>query len=274
MPYYQGRDQPFIANLFSQSGPIGRSVRDCALLLQVLSGHDYRDPSSLHESPKNYLEAANIETAEFRIGWSADFSYAPVDNEVLHTAFESTKVFENLGSKVDAVDISLDNKAFENFWTLFSANVFAKSPNLLTEHYNELTDYSRESLEHGASVTGAKYSTALGEIEKIKALFENVFESYDLIITPTLAVTAFPHGNPPDRINGQLVNPFWGYLPHTYPINMIGNPAASIPCGFSSEGLPIGIQIIGKLGDESSVISASAAFESAQPWIHLKPVVS
>mgnify|MGYP003309374948 FL=1 len=153
-------------------------------------------------------------------------------------------------------------------------SVFAKNPNLLTEHCDELTDYSRESFQYGASITGAKYSTALGEIEKTKALFKNVFESYDLIITPTTAVTAFPHGNPPDRINGQLVNPFWGYLPHTYPINMIGNPAASIPCGFSPEGLPIGIQIIGKIGDESSVISASAAFENTQPWSHQRPIVS
>ncbi len=274
VPSYQGVDQPFIRNLFSQSGPIGRSVRDCALLLQVLSGHDYRDPSSIHESPEDYLEAANLESARFRIGWSADFGYAPIDNEVLHTTFKSTKVFESLGSKVDEVDISLGNNVFDSFWTLFSASVFAKNPNLLTEHCDELTDYSRESFQYGASITGAKYSTALGEIEKIKALFKNIFESYDLIITPTTAVTAFPHGNPPDRINGQLVNPFWGYLPHTYPINMIGNPAASIPCGFSPEGLPIGIQIIGKIGDESSVISASAAFENTQPWIHQRPIVS
>jgi len=89
-----------------------------------------------------------------------------------------------------------------------------------------------------------------------------------------MAVTAFPVDCRPSEINGKPVHKFWGYLPFTYPINMTGQTASSVPCGFSAEGLPIGLHIIGPYGAEDKVLQASYAFEKARPWSQYRPVIS
>jgi aspartyl-tRNA(Asn)/glutamyl-tRNA(Gln) amidotransferase subunit A len=98
--------------------------------------------------------------------------------------------------------------------------------------------------------------------------------TYDLILTPTMAVPAFAVGQQPKTIAGREVDAFWGFLPFTYPINMTGHPAASVPCGFSADGLPIGLHIIGRRGDEATVLRASAAFEQARPWAARRPPIA
>ena len=89
-----------------------------------------------------------------------------------------------------------------------------------------------------------------------------------------MAVPAFEIEQHPTSIGGQEVDPFFGYLPFTYPINAIGHTAASVPCGFSTDGMPIGLHIVGRHGDEETVLAASAAFERAMPWAENRPPVS
>ena len=103
---------------------------------------------------------------------------------------------------------------------------------------------------------------------------ETFFDDYDLLITPTMAVPAFPIGQRPAEIGGRQVEPFWGFLPFTYPINMTGQTASSVPCGFSSQGMPIGLHLVGAKGNEAKVLQASAAFEQAKPWADHRPPVS
>jgi len=271
-PHYSGAAAPVAVNLFSQSGPMSRTVRDSALLLQVLAGYDARDPGSLQDEPADYLAMAERGVGGLRIGLSTDFGYAPIDPEVVSAVEHAAGAFEAMGCSVEPADLTLDSP-FDAFWTLFCAVVSARNPSALTEHREELTEYGREAYEKGASASGADFAAALGSVDALKAQFAGAFERYDIILTPTVAVPAFPHGQPPATIGGREVNWFWGYLPHTYPINMIGHPAASIPCGFSSEGLPLGLHIIGRRGDEATVISASAAFEAARPWVQRRPPV-
>ena len=272
IPYYAAPAAP-VANLFSQSGPMARTVRDAALLLQVLAGHDSRDRGSLRDAPEDYVSAADRGVDGLRFAWSPDFGYAPIDPEVRRLARQGAQAFEDMGCVVEETDLRLDSP-FDSFWLLFCTVASARSPAVLAEHSEDLTDYGRECYENGAEATGADCARALGQVDILKAQFAEVFEKFDLILTPTLAVTAFPHGEPPKEIDGKEVHWFWGYLPHTYPINMIGHPAASIPCGFSSDGLPVGLHIIGRRGDEAAVIAASAAFEHARPWAHHRPPVT
>ena len=91
-----------------------------------------------------------------------------------------------------------------------------------------------------------------------------------------MAVTAFSKGEYPEKIDGQdpYPSPAWGFLPFTHPINTIGHPAASIPCGFDSDGMPVGLHIVGRHGDEETIFAVSAAFEAARPWIQHRPQVS
>lgn len=272
VPRFAGIPGPPLANQFSQAGPMTRTVRDSALLLQVLAGHDSRDSASLREKPADYLAAADRDKA-LRIGWCANFGYAFVAREVTEITSQSVRTFEDLGCVVEEAGLDVE-EPFEPFWKLFCSNSYVAFGLLLQRQREDLSWYAVECLELGAKVTGPQYARALGQVDILKARFAELFERYDLLASPTLADTAFPVGNPPKSIDGQEVDDFWGFTPFTPTINMIGAPAASIPCGFSSEGLPVGLQLIGPPGDEATVIAASAALEKARPWTHRKPPVS
>jgi aspartyl-tRNA(Asn)/glutamyl-tRNA(Gln) amidotransferase subunit A len=208
-----------------------------------------------------------------RIGWSPDYGYAAVDPEVVEVTARAANVFEALGCSVEATDLRLEAPQ-EPFRIVFSTNVYAALGYLLEEQPEQLTDYVREGLTYGRTVTGAMYAKALGYIEQLKSQFADQFATYDLLLSPTMAVPAFPVHQNPTSIAGREVDPFLGFLPFTYPINLIGHAAASIPCGFSADGLPIGLHMVGRRGDEETIIAASAAFETARPWRHQRPPVS
>ena len=271
VPQYAGPG-PLHTNHFSQAGPMTRSVTDAAMLLQVLAGHDPRDASSIRQAAPDFMAALDRDVSGLRIAWSPDYGYAAVDPEVVEVASRAAMAFEDMGCTVESSDISLDSP-FDAFWTIFSVVGYARV-GVLLEKADMLTDYARECLENGASVTGADYAAALGYFDILRQQFADVFDEYDLLLSPTMAVPAFPPGDRPARIAGRDVHPFWGFLPFTYPINMIGHPAASIPAGFSSDGMPIGLHIVGRRGDEETVLAASAAFEKARPWIDVRPPVS
>ncbi len=274
IPKYAGVLAPIVANQFSQPGPMSRTVRDSALLLQVLSGPDPRDSSAMRQAPPDFLAALERDIKGLRIAWSLDYGYAAVDPEVAEVAGKAARTFEELGCSVEAAGLSLDSP-YDAFSTVFSSNVYAMGyGSMLDNNANQMTDYARERLEHGAAITGADYARALGSIDRLRAQMASLFDQYDLLLSPTTAMTAHPVGEPPTEIGGQSIDPFWGAFPLTYPINMIGYTAASIPCGFSSDNLPVGLHIIGCYGDEETVLAASAAFERVRPWAHLQPPIS
>ena len=273
VPRYGGRAAPAVANQLSQSGPITRTVKDSAILLQALAGPDARDAGSLRDTPADYLAALDRDVSGLRIGWSPDFGYAAVDPEVVDVCGEAAQVFGELGCKVSDSGFALDAPQ-EAFRVLFAVNTYASLGYLLHEHGDDLTGYFRANMEYAATLTAADYARALGELDAVKAQFDKYFDDFDLLLSPTMAVPAFEIEQHPTSIGGQEVDPFFGYLPFTYPINAIGHPAASVPCGFSSDGMPIGLHIVGRHGDEETVLAASAAFERAMPWAENRPPVS
>jgi aspartyl-tRNA(Asn)/glutamyl-tRNA(Gln) amidotransferase subunit A len=272
VPRYGGVGRPVISQ-FGQSGPMTRSVRDAAILLQVLAGPDPRDVTCMQDTPPDFVAALDKGVKGLRLGWSPDFGYAAVDPEVVQAASKAAQAFTELGGQVEEAKIAL-HEPFAPFWTVWTANAYAGYGHLLEQQGDQLTEYARRSIQHGSTVTGADYARALLAIEQFKAQFRALLQTYDLLITPTMAVPAFPIGQQPKTIAGQEVDPFWGFLPFTFPINMIGYTAASIPCGFSADGLPIGLHIIGRYGDEATVLQASAAFEQARPWVNKRPSIS
>jgi aspartyl-tRNA(Asn)/glutamyl-tRNA(Gln) amidotransferase subunit A len=272
VPLFAGDGTPDTHNHLSQPGPMTRTVRDSAMLLQALSGYDSRDSGSIRQEPPDFVAALDRDISGLRIAWSPDYGYAAVDQEVVEVTSRAATAFEQMGCSVDDSSISLD-APFEAFWTIFSAVGYTRYGNLLDQE-EPLTDYARECLQYGATVTAAQYAGALAYIDGLKQQYADLFEEYDLLLSPVTAVTAFPPYDRPDLIAGREVDPFWGFLPFTYPINMIGNPAASIPAGLSSDGMPIGLHIVGRSGDEATVLAASAAFEQARPWVDQRPQVS
>ena len=273
VPRYGGRAAPAIANQLSQSGPISRTVRDSAILLQALAGRDARDAGSLRDTPADYIAALDRDISGLRIGWSPDFGYAAVDSEVVDVCSKAAQIFGEMGCAPDESGFTLDSPQ-EAFRALFAVNTYASSGYLLHERGDDLTGYFRANMEYAATLTAADYARAVGELDVVKARFDTFFEDYDLLLSPTMAVPAFEIERHPAAIDGKEVDPFFGYLPFTYPINAIGHTAASIPCGFSSDGMPIGLHIVGRKGDEATVLAASAAFERAMPWADKRPPVS
>ena len=274
VPRYGGMGKP-APGQFSQSGPMARTVRDAALLLQVLAGPDARDPMCMKESPPSFLAALDQEVKGLRIAWSPDLGYAAVDPEVVKVSEESARVLEELGCSVEevVVDIALEDP-FEPFWIIFSTNAYISYGHLLESNADRFTDYVKYTLEYGRDIRGSDYARAMWYRDQLQGKMEALMERYDLLLTPTMAVPAFPVEQRPQQIAGREVDPFWEFMPFTFPFNMTGQTAASVPCGFSSQGMPIGLHVIGRKGEETTVIRASAALERARPWSERRPPVS
>ena len=188
---------PATANLFSQSGPMSRTVRDSALLLQVISGHDARDPMSLKAPVPDFMSGLNDGMKGLKIGWTADYGYAPVDPEVLRITEASARNFEAMGANVEEVKVGLQNP-FRAFWTMFSTAAYSSYGHLLNHDAADLTTYGRYSLEQGRGATGAAVAQALHVVNLVKLRFEEMLEGYDLLMSPTMPTVAFPVGQPPE----------------------------------------------------------------------------
>ena len=272
---YTGLEGPAMPNLFGQQGPMSRTVRDSALLLQVMAGYDLRDPNSLREAPPDFVAAVDRDVKGLRIAWSPDYGFAAVESEVLAVTSKAATVFEELGCSLENSDLVMDSP-YDAFGPIYEASAYASYGQALDTHGHQMTQFARDFIAMGGRVTAVGYAHALGLIDRLKAQMTSLFEKYDLLLSPTLAVPGVPVGQFPEEIAGKPAYPhrYFSFHPFTYPINAIGHPAATVPAGFSSDGLPIGLHIVGRKGDEETVIAASAAFERARPWIQHRPPVS
>ncbi|MBI4338026.1 MAG: amidase [Chloroflexi bacterium] len=260
---------------FGQAGPISRTVRDAAMLLQVLAGPDSRDPVCLRDEPPDFSAGLGKGVRGLRVAWSADLGYAAVDPEVLEVCSKAARVFAELGAKVEEADLALEDPWLLTHRPIGRSDTYAQRGQLLDEHPFELTTYILLFLAQGKAMTGAQYSMALRRLVQLRAQVERFMERYDLLLTPTLSVPAFPIGQFPSIIGGRsIAEPILGFFPFSYPFNHTGQPAATVPCGFSHDGLPIGLQIVGRWKDEVTVLRAAAAFEEARPWAECRPPVS
>ena len=291
VPRYGGYGGPAV-NHFSQSGPMARTVRDTALLLQALAGPDARDPNTLTDAPPDYSAALEGGVRGWRIAWSADLGYAAVDPEVAQITRAAAQAFQDMGAIVEEAAPAVEGDPFPAFATVFGTASYTAYQALYPQRRDELTHYVQQTFDAAAQYTAADLSRALAYVDRHRRRFADFFRAadgaavagaadgaaadgaYDLLLTPAMAVTAFPIGQHPRRIAGRDVDPWWGYLPFTFPINMSGQTAASVPCGFSASGLPVGLHIVGPAGAEGRVLRAMAAFEEARPWAQRRPPVS
>ena len=249
-------------------GPISRTVRDAALLLGVISGFDARDPASVSEPGPDFLAACEAPVDGMRVAWSPTLGYASPTSEVLEITEEAVRAIEGLGLSVGLVEEVMDDPV-----ELWNAEFFAGAGTRLKDALRN----SRELLDPAVAdvLEGALEATVTDYYEKVFARYglreqiRRFFEQYDLLLTPTLPVPAFGAGVnvPPELPDRNVVS--WVY--YTYPFNLTGNPAASVPCGFTTEGLPVGLQMVAGTNREADVLRLSAAFESARPWANSYP---
>ena len=265
---------PPISSHTSQPGPMARSVKDCALLFQVMAGHDSNDIFSLTDKVPNFIKASekgsSVGIQGLKMGWTPDFGFAKVDPQILSICEKAARSFESLGCSVENSDFQIEDP-FMSWLTLFSTGSLASNAQYWPDRSGEMTDYARDIYGLASNFTAADFSRGVANIQTIRNELNRQFEEFDVLLSPTMAVPPYDCGEPPTMIDGKHTEGSWECLPFTYPINSAGYPAASIPAGMTKDGLPVGLHIIGKFADEETVIRVSAAFEAAYPWAHLYP---
>ena len=254
-------------------GPLSRTVRDAALLMNVTAGHDPRDRFSW-TSGINYVAALdNLDLRGLKIAWSSDLGFAAIEPEVVTIAERAARVFSDLGAEIvdDYPDLP-DPWPIEN--TLWAAAMAASR----LDDFEAVRDIMDPGLvkivEEGQLLSGAEVARARIDQGAYAASWAAFMQKYDLLLTPTLPCTAFPAGqDQPGTINGTATQ-YLSWTALTYPFNLTGMPAATVPCGFDSDGLPVGLQIVGRLQADDLVLRAAAAFEQARPWAQIKPAIT
>src|SRR3990170_3812674 len=247
-------------------GPMTRTVADAALMLDAMAGQHPRDPLSVPKPSRPFAEAMRGDIKGLRVAWSPDLGFAAVDPEVGSLAEAAARRFQDLGCTVQEDDPGIsDPIADRSFANITAAYDAAQFEGLSAEQEGLLADYSRAFIKYGRQVTAVQHVQAIQRRWVLWSKTRDFFQRYDLLLTPALAVPAFPVGQEPKKIDGREIGPF-GWSPFTAPFNLSGQPAASVPCGWTADGLPVGLQIVGRPNDEATVLRAAAAFEVAQPW--------
>lgn len=258
----------------AHTGPITRSVADAALTLKTIAGYDMRDGASLNMTLPAYERLGT--TAPLKFAISPDFGYAAVDPEVA-AAFStvSADLVAAGGTWVDAAPI-LDSDILTR---ILKPIAFTEQASSVGERADAAFFQSdaefRQVIAEGRRFSGLDYMAATHLRSKLRGQFVELFSKADLLLTPTVAVTAFAAGTlGVDNVDGRDVDAHLGWSPFTWPINLVGVPAVTVPCGFDSAGLPIGMQIVAPWGREDLLLAAAATLERIRPWSTIRPTLA
>jgi len=266
--------EPFIFE-----GPITRTVEDAALAMTVLAGYDSRDPYSV-DSKVDFISALRGSIAGKTIAYTRDYGIFPVERQVVAVVDKAVAAFEEAGAHVEEVEIGLrrPHRELSDVWCRFIAphQVAAiegfkrEGIDLLRDHRDDFPPEFLHWDDIGRSLTATQYLSDQEVRSEVFDALRAVLDRCDLLVSPTLACLAVDNatdGNTlgPKEIEGEAIDRLIGWC-MTYLINFIGYPAATVPAGLAENGLPVGMQIVGKRYADADVISASAEFERLRPW--------
>ena len=248
-------------------GPLVKSVKDAALMLQIMAVYDPLDPASVKMLTGDYLGHLEDDVKGRKIALGVGDFVETADPEILKAVRETAKVFESIGCKVQEVDVSWLKEAALANKLMTQSDGAAVHRDRLKEHPELFGDDIRRRLEDGANTPLADYILARRTQTEVRKKFEQFFESYDFLITPTTPIAA-------PTIEGHDAVEQAGRLTRfTAPFNLAGLPALSLPCGFTKEGLPIGLQIVSRAWGEFKVLNIAHAFEQATEWHKRMPAI-
>ena len=268
------------ASSLDQIGPFAKDVTDCAMLLNLIAGHDERDTTSMDLPVKDYTKALVNDVKGMRIGIPKEYLGEGISEEVKNAILEVAKKYEELGATVEECSFDVGQYATAVYYVIADAEA---SSNLgrfdgirygyRSEKFETLKDIYRNSRSEGFGtevkrrillgtyvLSSGYYDAYYKKAQKVRTVIKNayseLFEKYDLLLTPTSPTTAF-------KIGEKCNNPLEMYLADicTVPLNIAGVPGMSVPCKLDSEGLPIGFQLIGKPFDEETIFRAAYTYE-------------
>ncbi len=268
------------ASSLDQVGPITKDVTDCAMLLNIISGHDKRDTTSVDNGDKDYVKALKNDVKGLKIGVPKEYFGEGINPEVKEKLQEALEIYKELGATVEECTLDIADYALATYYIIACAEA---SSNLgrfdgirygyRTENFKNLKDIYRNSRSEGFGsevkrriilgtyvLSSGYYDAYYKKAQQVRTLvmqeFEKLFSKYDVLLTPTSPTVAFDIGSKSD-------NPLEMYLADicTVSVNIAGLPGISIPCGVDKEGMPIGMQLIGKHFGEETILNAAYTFE-------------
>jgi aspartyl-tRNA(Asn)/glutamyl-tRNA(Gln) amidotransferase subunit A len=257
---------PSPMSLLSNVGPMTRSVRDAAAMLNAIARPDHRDPYALPPARRDWLAGIEDGVRGWRIAYSPDLGYANVDPEIAACCAQAARRFEELGAVVEEVGRAFPSPraALLTLWAGGTARLLAAWP---ADKVRDFCDPGLVAMAaDGARVAASDYVGADLERSALGRQMAAFHQIYDLLLTPMMPVPALPVGQ---DLNDPASETNWtDWSPFSYPFNMTRQPACSVPCGLTSGGLPIGLQIIAPLYREDRVLRAARAFEASEPVRH------
>ena len=263
--------------------PLARTVRDVALMMNAIARHDRRDAFALPDDGVDYLAVCNEPLGDprggiparggepVRIAWSPDLGFAAVEPETREIAQAAARAFSEIGLTVEEASPELGDPShiLKTLYGGAQAGAHAaRSPEQKALMDPELVAYAEAS----AGLSVVEYLRAVGARQALVDALRRFFERYDLLLTPTIGLPAFPLGVVgPSEVAGRKVTHLGWTL--CYPFNYSGQPAVSVPAGWTTTGLPVGLQIVGRRLEDALVLRAAAAFEALRPWAARRPSI-
>jgi len=266
---------------FSQLGPHARTVEDAALMLDVLAGPGPGDPLVAPDDGADYLGALDRDVSDLRVAYCPDLGVFPVEDRVRRVVDGAVGAFEAAGATVDRVETVFEHshaELYQSWETGWLVKFGALAENLRESEGVDYLDTDRtdttpafaDAIERGNEISGVAYKRADNVRTSAFLSVQDLLAEYDLLASATLAVPPVENrddGNTlgPAEVDGEPVDPAVGWC-LTYPFNMTGHPAASLPAGLDEEGLPVGLQLVARRFEDETLLAASAAFERERPW--------
>ena len=265
VPVYPMPATPTLAHVC----PLARNVRDAALLFAALAGYDPRDPHSVPQPVPDVIAACERDPRALRIAWSPTYGYAPVEPEVRAIAERAARAFVGLGCSVDEVAAPFGADPADLWTAEFYAGIGARLGPVLRTRPELLDPDVAAVVERAIAIRAEDYYRAVFGRYEFRERVSRFFANYDLLLSPTLPVAGVDAGVaiPAGLSDRNIVT----WVCFTYPFNLTGQPAASIPAGFTTAGLPVGLQLVARPYREEDLFAAAAAFEAARPWATRRP---
>ncbi len=251
---------------FATRGPLARSVRDAAMMLDVLAGPVIGDPYWAPPSERPFEEAVSVAPRNLSIASIATSKLGEVDPDVAASFEAACAAMRELGHRVEPIDLDPGAMLVDCARILICVGIAA----IPLAHPEWVDPVVLEMYEHGRKVSGADYVNLVAAMHNIARAIVERLDPYDALLTPTMTRPAMRNGTFPSRPERYL-DELWTWIAFEYPFNATGQPAITVPAGLSSGGLPIGLQIVGRPHGEFELLSLAAAFERARPWAHLRP---
>lgn len=259
----------------STDGPLARTTADAALMLQVMAGPDERDATALRDAPPDFAAAADSGSVQgLRIAWTTELMPGtPCEDAVAANLRRAAAALADAGAEMAQVAPEIPDP-LEIFPVLSATGAAANYGNLAEGREEELTRYAASSiLRGGKRISGVQAAEAYAGMDLLQGRMAEFFSRFDVLLTPTSAITAHEHGARIDEIAGVPVNPWAISILYTPIANLLQAPAISVPSGFDEDGLPTAVQVLAARGRDETVIRCGAALERAMPWGGRRPAL-